>query len=97
MEEYQQFYDQLKSFRDNDEINEMPFGMGFTPFQRKLVHQICGKLRLEHESITEGSDRYVLVSKVQAKDWSPSTRGSSFPRGKKQPEYVVCTNGGTSN
>jgi len=80
-QEYQEYHEQLTQFRDNEAVSELRFNPGLTPFQRKQIHQICTKLHLGHESVGTGGDRYILVSK-KSKDWSPSTRGHSFPRGK---------------
>ena len=96
-QEYQEYYEQLTQFRDNASVSELRFTAGLTPFQRKQIHQICTKLHLGHESVGTGGDRYILVTK-KTKDWSPSTRGHSFPRGRNTPdarkavqvEYVEC-------
>lgn len=72
-EQYEEFFAQVQQFKRNNIISELTFDSSLSPFQRKIIHHICDKLNLSHESRGEGKDRYLVVSRKPK-------RGASFPR-----------------
>ena len=52
----------LKNFVKSKE-NFMTFSSDLNSFERRLVHELSEELNLVHESIGEGSKRYIMISK----------------------------------
>ena len=57
-----EFEDKLNSFVASTE-NFMTFSSDLNSFERRLVHEISEELCLDHESIGEGTRRYIMISK----------------------------------
>jgi len=74
--------------------DELAFARALSGLQRRTVHLVAQKLGLEHKSIGEGEDRYVVVYKAD----SPTSNDAKvsfgcfvFPR--SYPIFILLGNG----
>jgi hypothetical protein len=78
-EEYNQLFKQLQTFKNNTSLREIVFPSELTSYQRKQLHTIAEKLRLYHESRSEGDQRYIVVSKDPLSTQPGPQQVSYFP------------------
>jgi len=93
-EEAQKLQAQLQAFKEGEE-ETLTLEKSFPRGLRKVVHVLCSRMDLFHDSFGEGSDRVLIVSKVpivrelMEKTWDRSSRGRAAPsrgRGRGRDE-----------
>ncbi|PSN36020.1 DNA-binding protein SMUBP-2 [Blattella germanica] len=49
----------------NSEDRELKFSKSISAYDRKLIHEAAEKFKLNHNSVGEGNERYIVVTKVE--------------------------------
>lgn len=58
-----EIYSRIRSFKDDNMRDELAFARSLTASQRRIVHMCAKKEGLEHRSVGQGDERYVVVFK----------------------------------
>jgi len=53
----------IDTFLDNSEQDSIKFSTDLSSHERKVIHQICNKYNLKHQSFGKDENRYLVVSK----------------------------------